>query len=474
MKKEIKNIDILELLLDIENARYGGDTVSNQREAVLKMFKIKDMDKKIYTLAEHISEHGLDPTELPLVFSIKNGNKKTGQYCVVEGNRRVLAMKLLHNPNLSPSDSYRKKLENLTSHYIKRNLSNIQCSVVADRKSADVWIDLKHTGENDGAGRVNWDGTARDAFRLRAGKKKTAGRQILDYIDADNRFSPELSERIKEIGITNIGRFFQGSPAKNAFGLFEKNGRLVSSIPLNNFREIVEYVIELMLEDDFSVKNIYTKKDQEHFIKEKIPEAILPTKDSYLKDSQTWSISNLDTMSLTSEQKSGRNSNKKKNSGRERSGVNSKPQSKNRSHLIDFSLKVTDKRINEIYRELKSKLNVHDSPNAVSVLFRVFLELTCDYYFEANKIKRTDNNKLLKRDDSLKTKVEHVANYLEKNNDLTKSQARAIRNSASSQNELVSVSSLNQYIHASELSPIPTELNRLMDNWAHLFKAIWK
>lgn len=470
MKKNIKEIAINDLLLDTENARYGGTSVENQRKAIEKMFKIKEMAKKIYNLAAHIAKHGLDPTEIPLVIPIPGERGKPSKHFVPEGNRRILAIKLLHNPNLSPTDSYRRKIEKLTSATVKRSLSEIQCSVVPDRGRADLWVGIKHTGENEGVGRVNWDGKATDAHGVRTGKKKKAGRQILDYIEADKDFSSELKAKVDQVDITNLTRLFQGSPAKEAFGLVQKNGLLESKNPLSDFREIVDCVIELMLEDDFNVKQIYLKEDQENFIKEKIPVTILPTAESLLSDSQTWPLSNLDTKTLTKEQKQGI----KSKGGAKKKPTKSMPQSQNRKHLIDFSLIVTNKRINKIYYELKNELNVHKSPNAVAVLFRVFLELTCDSYFAKNKIKRKDTSKPLTRDDKLKVKVEHTVNYLEENRHLDKDQARTIRKRASAKNELVSVDSLNEYIHASGHSPIPTELNILMDNWAPFFKAIWK
>ncbi|MDH5190834.1 MAG: hypothetical protein OEW89_06260 [Gammaproteobacteria bacterium] len=470
MKKTIKEISINNLILDVKNARYGGDVAVNQRDAIFKLFQIKDMKRKVLNLARHIAEHGLDPTELLLVFPYKN---KPNNYLVPEGNRRTLAMKLLYNPSLAPDDVYRQKIEKLTSPKVKRSVSKVQCSVLPNRKSSDKWVYLKHTGQNDGVGRVDWDGRSTDAFRARTGERKSAGRQILDYIEADKGFSSEIKKSLNKVDITNISRLFQGSPAKKAFGLVLKNGFLESAIPLDEFRNIVECVLGIMLEDDFKVKNIYLKEDQEKFIKNKIPTDILPSRENRLIDDKTWQLSHLDVKSLTNEQKHGIKpiSNKKK---AKKKSVRSKPQSENRSHLIDFTLRVTDKRCNKIYDELKNELDVHNSPNAVAVLFRVFLELTCDFYIKENRFYISNTRKLLKQSDNLRTKAQNIADNLHSKNALTDQEASALRKLASSRDELTSVDSLNKYVHASELSPRPKELNILMDNWSPLFKAIWK
>src|SRR3546814_16368542 len=59
------------------------------------------------------------------------------------------------------------------------------------REDADIWIPLKHTGENEGAGTVPWDGTQRARFR-----KGDAGLNLLDFGKANNWFTEEdLTDR---------------------------------------------------------------------------------------------------------------------------------------------------------------------------------------------------------------------------------------------------------------------------------------
>lgn len=316
MKIIIKEIGVNDLIFDAENYRYGGDVAENQRDAIAKLFKIKGMDKKTLNLAEHIAEHGLDPTELPLVIPLPGGKGKLTKYIVTEGNRRLLALMLLHTPSLTPNDSYKRKIEKLTSPKIKRSLSKIHCSIVPDREISDMWVYNKHTGENEGTGRVVWDGLATDAFRMKHGKTKTAGRQILDYINADKSFSPDIKSQVDNIDITTLTRLFQGTPAKKAFGLVQKDGFIESTTPLDDLRRIVEHTVGLMLENEFNVKKVYHKTDQEQFIKDYIPADILPSKDNILGKNKTWRLSNLDASSLTTEQKQGahpkKTSNRKK------------------------------------------------------------------------------------------------------------------------------------------------------------------
>ena len=88
-----KTIDIADLELDVNNPRF--ETQGNQREALEKM--INEQGLKLVRIAEHIAHHGgLNPSEIPIVMESKN----SGRYTVLEGNRRVAALKLTSTPKL--------------------------------------------------------------------------------------------------------------------------------------------------------------------------------------------------------------------------------------------------------------------------------------------------------------------------------------------------------------------------------------
>lgn len=102
--KEIQEIDVkvVNLLLDVNNPRF--ETQSNQREAISKM--IDDQGPKLVNLANSIAEYGLNPSEMPMVIRAM----RKGHYVVVEGNRRVAAIKLLSSTNLVDSLNMKQSL----------------------------------------------------------------------------------------------------------------------------------------------------------------------------------------------------------------------------------------------------------------------------------------------------------------------------------------------------------------------------
>src|SRR5262245_43806487 len=105
---QAKSISIQNLLIDLQNPRY--DPRTNQREALLTM--VNEQGAKIAALAEDIIiQGGLNPSELLMV--MPSGDENT--FVVMEGNRRITALKLLLSPSLVSSlnlpDSLSKKFK---------------------------------------------------------------------------------------------------------------------------------------------------------------------------------------------------------------------------------------------------------------------------------------------------------------------------------------------------------------------------
>lgn len=88
---EWETLSVGELELDVQNPRH--EPVTSQRDAILEI--IANQRQRLVVLAGDIKEHGLNPTKRMMV--IENGKR----YTVVEGNRRLTAIKLLNNPDLA-------------------------------------------------------------------------------------------------------------------------------------------------------------------------------------------------------------------------------------------------------------------------------------------------------------------------------------------------------------------------------------
>lgn len=168
-------------------------------------------------------------------------------------------------------------------------------------------------------------------------------------------------------------------------------------------------------------------------------------------------------------------------------GIKSKQLSILRKYLITSTLYIQDHRINDIYDELKRKLEVDNTPNAVSVLFRVFMECSVDCYIEKNKIPVKHDielaGKILKTVDHLENKLADA--YLQEQSikkptaeDIKRAKQKVkfkeIRKVATKDNNSVlSVSTFHDFVHDYKISPIPTDLKKYWDNLDSFFSALW-
>ena len=114
----------------------------------------------MYTLAGHLAVNGMDPTDLPLVV-LSDDSPKT--YIVMDGNRRIAALRLLADPSLAPTPASKRRFKEMAS---KRTASiqKIDVVVAPTRAECTASIRAKHYGESKGIGRVPWSTWARLRF----------------------------------------------------------------------------------------------------------------------------------------------------------------------------------------------------------------------------------------------------------------------------------------------------------------------
>ena len=139
-----------------------------------------------------------------------------------------------------------------------------------------------------------------------------------------------------------------------------------------------------------------------------------------------------------------------------------------RSHLIpdDCALNVTDARIHEIERELRV-LSLSRNPNAVAVLFRVFIEMSVDSYISREGITIPDQAKLRAR---LNKTVEHLVQRQK----LTNFHATPVRRAASGDSFLgPSITLMHHWVHNQHMSPIPNDLRSHWNDLQPFLTAIW-
>ncbi|WP_044363381.1 ParB/Srx family N-terminal domain-containing protein [Vibrio fluvialis] len=498
MERDIQFLPLNSIKLDQENVRFGGDIATSQREAIeLMMADVEDV-KKLVRLAEHIAENGLDPTELQLVYPDEDDS-----YVVIEGNRRLTALKMLQNPLLCPVEKFVRGFKDAQEKLNGNLPSEIACSVVPSRAHGNIWVELKHTGQNNGVGRVNWSSDIRDEVRSRATGVESVGRQIRTLVSENAKiFGSKTAENIKKIPVTTLTRLFASTPAQNAFKLKIENKLLIPSVDLKYIAPSVEFAISMFVQEGYNVNDIRGDKDRREFISH-IPPELLPSKQEQSSGSlsqngkggsHNGSVNDSNGMNGSGnkdplpESANGENSDAgpKDDAGSQGGGNGSQGNSKTisqrttkaRKYLYPWTLRIGNSRINEIYRELKSSLVVDKTPNAVAVTFRVFLETSCDDYTKRYEksltpVKKTDNQQPLVEKDPLWKKVVAVSAHLEQRQCIGNQEHRAILKRAGALDKVGSVDHLNLFVHSAASSPIASELKDVAEEYKPLLEAIW-
>lgn len=487
-KVEYKSINITNLLLNPTNPRHN--PVEHQIECIEAI--VADQKDKLIALAQHIIEYGMNPIDFILV-------KPEGkQWVVREGNRRVTTLKLLNEPELTPKQfpKIKKAFTELNKVIDKSILKNIPCAILTNEDKINEWVRLKHTGQNEGAGTVGWDGLQTSRYKGMIEGKPDARIAFLDYLNSLPSLPPDLGAKIYNIKKTNFDRLMGDPDVRNFLGIKVKDGQFYTD---NN---VIGNALLLVLKDlasgKLSVGRIYHKEDREEYIKklkgkleENKSEVNSPDnedkKETTRNDSsKTDEIDNtkievspppnvepdtvddvndkeLDDENVDDEQDSNDNKSKTKQK---------RPSSYpiNRKTLVPshHKLTISQPRLLKIFNELKS-LNIEDHPNAISVLFRAFIEMSADQYIEDKKM----TTGKLNVDSKLGVKIDAITMYMIDNGILTEHQLRAIRQMTSSPSQTQSIKTFHSYVHNKNVTPSSTDLKSAWDDVWMFIEKIW-
>lgn len=429
---EVKSVNLQNLLLSLDNPRYG--TTANQNQALRTM--VQRQGRKLTKLAQDIVENGLNPTELVMV----TPTDQPERYIVVEGNRRVAAMKLLSSPDLINSlglaKATAKRYMDLQAEAAGALPGEVPCAVVAP-EDATHWMVIKHTGENEGVGVIPWSTLAKDRYR-----KSNPALQAVELVDKHGYLTKEMKAELPNIALTNVSRFLGTPDARRTIGVDWKDETLVVDSEESVGR--LAMLVQDVLNRTINVTRLEKREDRISFAQELLGRT-LPEKapqDQSPKSTQNGT------------------------------GSKGQPASAKRAALVPKNLKlsISQTRIAKIYDELR-RLNVSQFTNAAAVLLRVFVEMSVDEYASQKGIDLKDKRG---RDLQLRNKLLKVAQYLEDNKLRTKHQLQGIRAVAQQQGHVLSVDSWNAYVHNQHYSPGPSDLISNWDSIQSFVEELWR
>jgi hypothetical protein len=421
-----------DLLVDVENPRLTQPNVG-QREAMRKL--AGELQQKLLALAKDILRYGLSPGELPFVLPLPDNTKS---YIMLEGNRRLIALKALENPEMfngAVDAVVLKELRQLSKTYHESPIQHVQCMVVKKREEADHWIELKHTGENGGAGTVPWgsDDTAR--FKARGGAIELHS-QVLNFLQDRGELTADDRRKIKS---TSLKRLVETPEVRSKVGIQLRDGEMVR---LGDEKAVAKALLYL-IKNLPPVAQIYHKQDRINYANN-IPSEIVvkPTGEG------------------------GQPEGKGNKSRKARKPPKGRPRARDSLIPYDCTLSITDRRVQEITNELRS-IRIEDYPNAIGVLFRVFVELSVDAYRSARSLPTLTNDKL-------RTKMQQVLQDLLTRKKLSQQQATPVHRALQKNSFLASsLDLLNDYVHSQFVFPAPGDLRAHWNSLQPFFVAIW-
>lgn len=171
MKNNIETIEVNKVFLDLKNPRHV------QYKSEQEVIKYLCTNEHIYELAKDIVLHGLNPLEN---FAVIKDNK-TDTYIMVEGNRRLCAIKLLNDPILAPKD-FQNKFREISKNW--QLIDKINATILDSTENVDLWLTRIHGGQQKGIGRRQW--SAEQKTRHFGGSKNALAQMLLDFAEEKN------------------------------------------------------------------------------------------------------------------------------------------------------------------------------------------------------------------------------------------------------------------------------------------------
>lgn len=249
-----ENIPISKLIVNPKNYRF--DPVSNQSQAIDLM--IEEKGNEILVLAKHIYEKGLDKAKDLRVFE-----KNSESFILLDGNRRITAIKCLENPLIIKDEHLRSKFEIILKG-VGFIPEKVNCFVYTNEKEAAEWIRLDHTGRNGGIGQDSWGAAEVDRFEEKFGGKKSAATQLFDF------YKEKTKSKItaKEVKISTINRIISNPEARSYIGINIDKGIVSWTTDEKEVIARLTTLFDKIIKDDVAVGEVYKASQSIQFVKD--------------------------------------------------------------------------------------------------------------------------------------------------------------------------------------------------------------
>ncbi len=247
MKKwKIKKIAIKDLWLWDENPRFPQEYFSKSEEELISYFLTRK-DLKIQDFAkEVVNDFDLPQLEKLVVFELN------GRNIVLEGNRRLVAYKLLANPSIIKADG------NLAKLFAELNKSSkitdtftLEANITSDKEEGLRYIDRKHNKNNN---EIPWGEPERRHFAIR--RLNGGMRDIVRVALANAVKKLSLPTQVKDavLGkgfVTTFYRITDSAAARKKLGYEPREDGTLRTVDQKRFEDLLKIIAH----------NVWVKKD---------------------------------------------------------------------------------------------------------------------------------------------------------------------------------------------------------------------
>ena len=462
METEKLELPIEDLLLDKENPRIG--QVNTQTEA---LSAIIDLDTRFFrTMMTSIREHGLDPGDS---FYVILDEEDDASYVVVDGNRRLAALKVLSNtPVLQGTilaDSVTKPLINAAQGFSLDSVDPVSCVLFGSRADANEWILRRHGRGMEGEGRIPWGTLETQRFQ----KDRTV-LDVIAFVERNSTFPETEWQFIKqaiEASPSILRRFIDSKKGREwlGFTIEEVDGKRIPFFSRDS-RMVLDVLSKIF--SDISRKAINTRSHNkaseisDYF--DDLPSELHPDGSATLESQAFWETEvkdsqirpRLPTPQLPPKAMANPATTK------------AKPPRVTLAPSRHTFAQPKDEKTVQLLREAV-RIKIKDMPLASAFILRAFLQQTIDAYMTENGLPFWEANKQLE----LSVRADRVITHLvQSRKALSKDLAGVKRNLVSSADP-ASIKALNDYHHDRYQVPAVDVLRGAWDSAIPLFQAVF-
>ena len=388
-----ERLSVASLFLDQRNPRLGGETSNRTQQEIIQY--LFDYDK-VLEVVRSIVARGYFENE-PLLAVYERGN-----YVVIEGNRRLAALKALGEPEIL-TDKWGKQVERIAREANFGRIISVPVVVAPSRRETDRIIAGRHVGTPV----LPWQAENRASFilsKLEEGYDKDQLKEELGFTNQDiheARQTKIIAETVRAINLPPEIRAKVNDPRAKLFSTLERvfdsqvgqeflkvkpdteHGFRGVTTKKEFVRALTNLVADVALGHETS-RSLNTKENIRYYFERRNPKAVAVKKRGKFVPEDI--ITGKSTSSTTLQQPKTK-------------------KTRQMSHTVlpkDFKILFGNDRLIDIRKELV-KLKRNEFPNAGAVLLRVFLELSIKDYLE-----RTGELEQLKKDLRSKNKL-HIS-----------------------------------------------------------------